>query len=127
MNLKIADFGVSKVAHAYTNTFCGTPYYISPEIINQMPYSLKTDVWSLGVVLYEISTRKMPFNGDSLNLLSYQITKGNYKGVKGYPRIESIIRKMLVVNPNNRYLVGDLMKDPVFSNISSLKGDKLKF
>lgn len=72
--VKIADFGISKIASQYTNTFCGTPYYISPEIINRLPYSVKTDVWSLGVVLYELCTRRMPFEANTLPLLSYLIT-----------------------------------------------------
>ncbi len=41
----------------------GTPYYISPEIYENREYSYKTDIWSLGVVLYELCTLELPFDG----------------------------------------------------------------
>src|SRR5574343_202962 len=54
--LKLADFGVAKCL-SYTiekaRTFTGTPYYLSPEIVQNLPYSFKSDMWSLGVLLYE--------------------------------------------------------------------------
>ena len=40
----------------------GTPYYLSPEICNDLPYNNKTDIWSLGCVLYELLTYKHPFD-----------------------------------------------------------------
>ena len=69
-----------------------------------MPYSVKTDIWSLGVVIYELCTRRMPFEADSLSLLSYLITKGKFKSIKGFSKeIEALVRKMLIVNPSKRY------------------------
>ena len=61
--VKIGDMNVSKVANRkgmnYTQT--GTPYYASPEVWRDEPYSGKSDIWSLGCVLYEIITLKPPF------------------------------------------------------------------
>ena len=51
-----------------------------------MKYDFKTDVWSLGIVLYELSTGKYPFNAHSLEMLSYKIVKGKYKKIKGYSK-----------------------------------------
>jgi NIMA (never in mitosis gene a)-related kinase len=59
---KLGDLNVSKVAKAgllYTQT--GTPYYASPEVWNDKPYDNKSDIWSLGCVLYEMCTLKPPF------------------------------------------------------------------
>ena len=48
----------------------GTPYYISPEIVENKPYSFKSDIWSLGVILYEMCTLSVPFDGNSLQELA---------------------------------------------------------
>ena len=55
--IKIGDFGLSKSLESTTDktkTMVGTPYYLSPEIIESRPYSFKSDVWALGVLLYEM-------------------------------------------------------------------------
>ena len=46
-----------------TQTFYGTPLYASPELCDNLPYNEKTDIWSLGVVLYELAALTPPFNG----------------------------------------------------------------
>ena len=59
---KLGDLNVSKVAKKgllYTST--GTPYYASPEVWKDRPYDSKSDIWSLGCVLYEMTTLKPPF------------------------------------------------------------------
>lgn len=66
---KIGDFGIAKVLlHTMekAKTIVGTPFYLSPEIIENKPYSFKSDVWSCGIVLYELCCRKPPFNGNSI-------------------------------------------------------------
>lgn len=77
--IKLGDFGISRsVDTSLAKTFIGTPYYISPEIVQNLPYSYKSDVWALGVVLYEMCTLKYPFLGDSLPSLAMRIMKGKY-------------------------------------------------
>ena len=55
-------------------TIIGTPYYLSPEVCNSQGYSLKSDIWSLGCVLYELCTLEHPFNGDNILLLAKKIS-----------------------------------------------------
>jgi NIMA (never in mitosis gene a)-related kinase len=55
--VKLADFGLSKLIQmnlTQAKTVCGTPYYMSPERIIEMPYTYQSDVWSLGCILYEV-------------------------------------------------------------------------
>ena len=69
----MGDFGIAKEL-ATTNdlaaTVIGTPYYLSPEIVQSNTYDFKTDIWSLGVLLYEICALKPPFNGANLHSLA---------------------------------------------------------
>ena len=60
---KLGDMNVSKVSnkHGLNYTQTGTPYYASPEVWNDEPYDNKSDVWSLGCVIYEMTTLKPPF------------------------------------------------------------------
>ncbi|KAK9829317.1 hypothetical protein WJX72_005171 [[Myrmecia] bisecta] len=63
-HIKLADFGLATVlnsADSERQTICGTPNYLSPEIVSQQPYSFATDVWSLGVALYAMLTGTPPF------------------------------------------------------------------
>lgn len=54
----------------------GTPFYLSPEIIEDKPYNYQSDVWSLGIVVYEMATLKHPFDADSLHHLAVKILNG---------------------------------------------------
>ena len=77
---KIGDMNVSKVIKnsILNNTQTGTPYYASPEIWNDKPYNFKTDIWSLGCILYEICTLKPPFIGKNFEVI-IKLLVGNLK------------------------------------------------
>ena len=49
-------------------TFYGTPLYLSPELIENRPYNEKTDLWSMGIILYELASLRLPFRGDVIFL-----------------------------------------------------------
>jgi NIMA (never in mitosis gene a)-related kinase len=83
-NAKLGDLNVSKVAKKgllYTQT--GTPYYASPEVWRDQPYDHKSDIWSLGCVLYEMTTLKPPFRANDMNGLYKRVLKGVYPKIAG--------------------------------------------
>ena len=82
--VKLGDMNVSKVAKKvllYTQT--GTPYYASPEVWKDQPYDSKSDIWSLGCVLYEMTTLKPPFRAEDMAGLYKKVIRGMY------PKIQS--------------------------------------
>ena len=63
-SVKLGDFGIARVlgnTREKAKTMVGTPYYLSPELVESKPYNFKSDIWSLGVVLYELCALKPPF------------------------------------------------------------------
>jgi NIMA (never in mitosis gene a)-related kinase len=63
-NVKLGDFGLSRVMSdesMFANTHVGTPYYMSPEQINSERYNEKSDIWSLGCIIYEAAALHAPF------------------------------------------------------------------
>jgi NIMA (never in mitosis gene a)-related kinase len=75
--IKLGDMNVSKVAKKgllFTQT--GTPYYASPEVWKEKPYDNKSDIWSLGCVLYEMTTLKPPFRAEDMEGLYRKVTRG---------------------------------------------------
>ena len=63
LSLKIGDFGISKVLEGSSAITCiGTPLYLSPEVCNNKPYGLSSDLWALGCILYEMCTLRVKYN-----------------------------------------------------------------
>ena len=103
--VKLGDLNVSKVAKAglaYTQT--GTPYYASPEVWQDKPYDSKSDIWSLGVVLYEMCTLNPPFTDTSMQGLCKKVMKGIYPAIPAtYSKdLSSLIATLLQVSPSKR-------------------------
>ncbi|XP_028401929.1 serine/threonine-protein kinase Nek4-like isoform X2 [Dendronephthya gigantea] len=113
--IKVGDLGIAKVlenASDMATTLIGTPYYMSPELFSNKPYSYKSDVWALGCCLYEMCTLKHAFNAKDMNSLVYKILKGKLPTM---PKIYSddlcdIIRSMLGQDPDKRPSVARLLR-----------------
>ena len=76
---KLGDLNVSKVnKRGFASTQTGTPYYASPEVWKDIPYDHKSDIWSLGCVLYEMCALKPPFRAMDMEGLYKKIQKGVY-------------------------------------------------
>lgn len=116
-SVKLGDLNVSKVAKmglAYTQT--GTPYYASPEVWQDKPYDFKSDIWSLGCVIYEMTTLKPPFTDTSMQGLCWKVLKGAYPKIpKQYSNdLNSIIASLLKVNPSQWPSCEQIMHLPAF-------------
>lgn len=95
---KLGDMNVSKVAKKgllYTQT--GTPYYASPEVWRDQPYDMKSDIWSLGCVLYESITLKPPFRADDMPGLYRKVLRGVYSKISDHfsPDLANVIKSLL--------------------------------
>jgi NIMA (never in mitosis gene a)-related kinase len=103
--LKLGDLNVSKIVKmgmVYTQT--GTPYYASPEVWGDKPYNYKSDLWSVGCILYELCALRPPFKGTSLENLYKNVIKGVYDTIPNiYSKdLSALIGMLLQVNPSNR-------------------------
>lgn len=76
-HVKIVDFGLAKILQtpdSSTNTFCGTLDYLAPEVIQNKQYSTAIDIWSLGIIAYELVFGKTPFHSDNESVMCRYIT-----------------------------------------------------
>lgn len=81
-------------------TMVGTPYYLSPEICSEKAYDFKSDIWSLGCVLYEMCALRRAFDGKSLPALIVRILDGTYKELPEHVAqpLKDLVRAMLMVS-----------------------------
>ena len=108
---KVADFGIAKMAGQSTEmtvagSVMGSPQYLSPEQIRGDDLDGRSDLFSLGVVLYEILSGKRPFAGDTITTLVYQILHKDPPPVSELravpPRLEDLLRRMLAKDREER-------------------------
>jgi serine/threonine protein kinase len=79
-NVKISDFGFAKSMESTEDlhsTFCGSPLYMSPEILKRQTYSMRSDLWSLGVLLYELVTKEHPYMVQNAQQLMSLVEQGH--------------------------------------------------
>ena len=115
---KLGDLNVSKVARkglGYTQT--GTPYYASPEVWQEKPYDSKSDVWSLGCVMYEMITLRPPFQAKSMEELYKKVMRGNYPRIpsKYSEDLSDAIKLMIQVEAGARPSCEELLKMPMIT------------
>ncbi|EMD33769.1 hypothetical protein CERSUDRAFT_160055 [Gelatoporia subvermispora B] len=113
--VKLGDFGLSKALTqaSFANTYVGTPYYMSPELMQEKAYDSKSDIWSLGCLIYELCALKPPFHEAKTHAeLSILIRNGRIPPLpKGYsPSLTSVIKAMLNLNPAMRPSAAQLLQ-----------------
>jgi CHASE2 domain-containing sensor protein/tRNA A-37 threonylcarbamoyl transferase component Bud32 len=110
--VKVMDFGIARLdksaSMTQTGTALGTPNYISPEQLKGLNVDRRSDIFSLGVVFYELLTKERPFKGDTISALIYSILHTNPPPPSeinfDIPRIfDKIIAKALVKDPDLRF------------------------
>ena len=115
-SVKLGDLNVSKVAKkglGYTQT--GTPYYASPEVWKDQPYNNKSDIWSLGCVLYEMITLHPPFRAENMEGLFNKVIKGKYKNIPNRfsNDLSEIVRLLIQVDPEKRPSCDELLMNNI--------------
>ncbi|KAJ4298691.1 G2-specific serine/threonine protein kinase [Collariella sp. IMI 366227] len=116
-SVKLGDFGLSKVmqSHDFASTYVGTPFYMSPEICAAEKYTLKSDIWSLGCIIYELCTREPPFNAKTHFQLVQKIKEGKIAPLPAVYSSElyAVIKDCLRINPDRRPDTATLLNLPV--------------
>ncbi|XP_067827514.1 uncharacterized protein [Heptranchias perlo] len=111
--VKLGDFGVAKVmtTGSEAHTILGTPYYISPEICEGKCYNDKSDIWSLGCILYEMACRQRTFEGTNLPAVVNKIMKGQFAPITNNYSAEfkALVMDMLQKDPQYRPSAHELL------------------
>ena len=113
---KLGDLNVSKVAKTgLLKTQTGTPYFASPEVWSGKQYGLKSDIWSLGCILYQMATLKMPFQGNNFKEVYNNVSKCKYHPLPNIysKELDLIIKKLLQIEPEKRPSCQEILKDPI--------------
>lgn len=116
---KLGDLNVSKVVKKgllYTQT--GTPYFASPEVWMNNPYDYKSDIWSVGCILYEMCSLSIPFKGVNFQEVYKNVINGNYNSIPPFysEELSLVVKGLLQVNPDNRPTCKQILEHPSILN-----------
>ena len=129
-HIKIIDFGLSKICSANpckTNTLCGTPEYLAPEVLFEKEYGIEVDWWSLGVIIYEMLSGYLPFKIISGEKISKNVYKKRIKIFNHFSKsAENLIKRLLEYNPKKRLKYDDIINHSFFRGTNWDKIEKLE-
>lgn len=115
--VKLGDFGLSKLmqSHDFASTYVGTPFYMSPEICGAERYTLHSDIWSLGCIMYELCARGPPFNAKTHFHLVQKIKDGRVEPLPSIysQELQNAIKSCLKTNPTHRPDTATLLNLPM--------------
>ena len=107
-NIKIADFGFARKVEKdmLLNTLCGSPMYMAPEIINKQDYSIKSDLWSVGIIIYQMVFGRVPFEVNNFVQLIKKINSEEISfertGILVSPLCLDLMKNLLKINVDER-------------------------
>lgn len=117
-NVKLGDFGLARIlskSAKFAHTNVGTPYYMSPEQVNEKAYNEKSDIWSLGCLIYELGALVPPFEASNQLALAMKIRAGTYRelpATRYSSELNRVIKSMLQVEQSRRPSVDELLANP---------------
>ncbi len=121
---KLCDFGWSNFFSADSKrmTYCGTPDYLSPEMIKKEGHDQHVDLWNLGVLLFELLTGRPPFQGADQKELFSNILKLKITYPKDFPKLaRDLVNKLLKVVPKERISLKEAQSHPWFKNNAEIR------
>ncbi|NXM98626.1 NEK2 kinase, partial [Sylvia borin] len=121
-NVKLGDFGLARILHhdtSFATTFVGTPYYMSPEQMNYMSYNEKSDIWSLGCLVYELCALSPPFTAYNQKELAEKIREGRFRRIpyRYSDELNDLLKEMLNVKDYCRPSVEDILQHPLIEDV----------
>ncbi|KAI7800033.1 serine/threonine-protein kinase Nek2 isoform X1 [Triplophysa rosa] len=119
-NVKLGDFGLARILNhdtSFAKTFVGTPYYMSPEQVNRMSYNEKSDIWSLGCLLYELCALSPPFTAYNQTELAGKIREGKFRRIpyRYSEDLNTLLTKMLNLKDYLRPSVESILQNSLIS------------
>jgi serine/threonine-protein kinase len=132
--MKVTDFGIARLtdnSKTRTGVVMGSPFYMSPEQLAGQKVDGRSDIYSLGITLYQLTTGQLPFVGDSIATLAHQITNDKPKRIRklraDIPQcLGRIIHKALEKDADKRYQDGESMAAALCKCGNGLSGKKTK-
>lgn len=125
LQVRIADFGLAtKLEDATIDqemTMCGTPNYVSPEVVRRDPYGISSDIWSLGCILVALLTGRPPFQGEQISETLQLVSRGAYRPLpRGASRdVKSLVDSILQVDPKRRLSTPAILSHPFLASSMS--------
>lgn len=126
-DVKLSDFGFSKVVDCdVTGTKLGTPTTMAPEVLMGKPYTSKADLWSLGVIIYQMLFKELPYQGKNEKMILEQITSGAPKKLPSDSLLRDLLLKLLTVEPEKRISWEEYFNHPFFGVTKYTKVQKIE-